>query len=411
MIGSDLKQIDDLLARGEYHDDPYPIWETLRVADPVHWCDPWDAWLVMRHGDVETMLSDHERFSNVGRLPKSLESLSADQREVVAPLLEHFDGGLQHSDPPDHSRIRGPISKAFGPATARGLRDRVQEIVDQLLAQVIGSGGMDVVADLAQPLPAMVLGEALGVAPEECERFQEWDHDIATFLGTRTEKAHLSARARRSAEDQVVWLKEVTERRRRNPGPDMFTTLTKCSDAGVIRDQAELHGTYLAVLIGGHETTTGLISNGLLSLLRNPDQLALLRQNPGFIGGAIEELLRYESPIFAHQRIAARDMTFRGAEIKKGQMVVPMLGSANRDPEVFEEPERLDITRKNNRHLAFGWGVHFCLGAALARLEGEVVFSTLLRRLKNIRLAGHIRWQKQDVFRLLDSLPVEFEAA
>ena len=263
MTGSDLDQIDDLLATGEYHDDPYPIWETLRAADPVHWCEPWDAWLVTRYGDVETVLTDYERFSNVGRLPKSLESLPEGHRELVAPLLDHFDGGLQHLDPPEHSRIRRPISGAFSPATSRGLRDRVQEIVDEMFAQVIGSSEMDVVGDLAQPLPAKVLGEALGVPPEQCERFRQWDHDISEFYGIRTDKAHLSATARRTADDMVEWLNEITECRRRDPGPDVFTTLTECADASVIRDRAELHGTYLAILIGGHETTTGLIGTGL----------------------------------------------------------------------------------------------------------------------------------------------------
>ena len=408
----DLKQIDDMLASGAYRDDPYPLFKTLREADPVHWCGPWNAWLVTRHSDVETALGDPVRFSNVGRLPKTLETLPEKHRQVATTLLEQFDGGLQHVDPPDHTRIREPISGAFGPAKARALRGRVQEMVDQLLDRVIERGAMDVVAELAAPLPLMVLGVALDLAPEECEQFGQWDDDIAAFLASRTERAHLVARARDSANNMVKWLKEVTERRRRHPGPDLITTLTKCADAGSIRGHAELYGTYLAVLMGAHETAIGLISSGLLSLLRNPDQLELLRKDPALTRSAVEEFLRYESPVMNHQRIAAQDITFGTAEIKKGQMVIPVLGSANRDPAVFADADRLDITRKNNRHFAFGRGVHFCLGAPLARMEGAAVFSTLLRRLENIRLAtDQVKWQKHDVFRILESLPVEFEPA
>ena len=403
--------IERMLGTGEYRQDPYPIYRHLRRHEPVRFSRAWNAWLITRYTDVEGVLRNSEAFSSSGRLAKLIEPLPREQRKTVQNLIGSFSAGLQHTDPPDHTRIHGLVSRAFTPAFVNNMRQKIQSFVDALLEPVLAQGRMDLVKDFALPLPVLVLGHLLGFSRDECEQFRKWDNDVVALVGSRAGRTDVVERAQRSIDEQVAWLGEVTERRRREPREDLFGALVAGLDSGHIRSLAELHGTYLAILIGGHETTTGLISSAMLLMLRHTDQLRKLRGNLSLMPTAIEECLRCESPLHAVTRVAAAEIQIGTTKIEKGQLIMAMVAAANRDPDVFPNPERFDITRRPNRHLAFGHGVHFCIGAPLARLEGLLALSTLLRRMRNIHLlVEDVEWIENDIFRVPKSLPIEFEA-
>lgn len=402
--------IEQKLASGAYRQDPYPLYRLLRERAPVYFSPAWNAWLITRHADVEAVLRNHESFSASGRLEKLIEPLPPKLRKTVQNLIGNFSAGLQATDPPDHTRIHRLVSRAFTPTVVNNMREPIQSFVDALLESVLARGRMDLVADFALTLPVLVLGHVLGFSREECEQFRQWDNDFLAVTGSRAGRPEAVDRARRSVEEQVTWLKEVTERRRRDPHNDLFSALVDGLDSGQIRDLPELHGTYLAILIGGHETTTGLISSAMFMLLRHRDQLGQLQDDLSLIPRAIEEFLRCESPIQVITRVATADTVIGGKQIQKDQLVMNLISAANRDPDVFDEPDRFDITRHPNRHLAFGHGVHFCIGAPLARLEGQIALTSLLTRMRNVRLAADsVAWIENDIFRVLKSLPIEFD--
>jgi len=268
------------------------------------------------------------------------------------------------------------------------------------------------VEDFAEPLPVRVLGDLLGFTTEECEQFRRWDDDHVALFGNRAGQPEIVERAQRSLNEQIAWLERVADRRRREPRDDLFGTLLDGLDSGALRDLPELLGSYLAILIGGHETTTGLISSAVMLLDRHPKQLGRLRADLSILPQAIEESLRYESPLQIVSRVAATDASIGSTAIKKGDLVLTIVGAANHDGEVFEDPGRFDVTRRPNRHLAFGAGVHFCIGAQLARLEARLALTTLLQRVPRFRVvADRIEWRDNDFFRVLKTLPIEFEAS
>jgi cytochrome P450 len=381
--------------------DPYPTYHRLRAEDPVHH-SPLGFWILTRYDDVAMALRDP-------RLAK--EAIAAFIAARFGRAVPALGLSMLDRDPPDHTRLRSLVSKAFTPRVVEGLRPHIQEIVDGLLDRVQDAGEMDLIEQFAYPLPVIVICELLGVPVEDHERFKGWSLDIARGLDSillppDSEVPRRSIASRHALAD---YFRELIARRRAAPRGDMLSALIAAEEAGDRLSEEELLATCILLLIAGHETTVNLIGNGTLALLRHPDQLRKLRENPGLIGSAVEELLRYDGPVQRTARIPSEDVVIDGHTIGKGEMVMPFIGAADRDPAQFREPDRLDITRTDNRHLAFGWGIHFCLGAPLARVEGQIAINTLVQRLPKLALAADTPQFRQSLtLRGLSSLPVRF---
>ncbi len=363
----------------EFIADPYPTYHRLRAEDPVHH-SPLGFWVLTRYDDVVASLRDP-------RLAK--EAIAAFVAARMGAPTPAMGLSMLDRDPPDHTRLRGLVSKAFTPRVVEGLRPHIQAIVDDLLARVDGTHSMDLMEAFAYPLPVIVICQMLGVPVEDRERFKEWGLDIARgldaiLLPPDSEVARRSTAARRALAD---YFRELIALRRASPRDDMLSGLIAAEEAGDKLNEDELLATCILLLVAGHETTVNLIGNGTLALLRHPDQLQRLREDPGLIGSAVEELLRYDGPVQRTARIPSADVTIAGRTIAKGELVMPFIGAADRDPAQFPDPDRLDITRADNRHIAFGWGIHFCLGAPLARVEGQIAIGTLVQRLPKLALA------------------------
>jgi len=313
-------------------------------------------------------------------------------------------------DPPDHTRLRALVSKAFTPKVIENMRSHIQDIVNRVLDRVQGAGRMDVIADLAYPLPVTVICEMLGVPTEDQGAIRQWSADVAQSLdaiGLPTD-AEIVTRGRAARRELGEYFRRLLPERRRQPREDLLSLLIAAEEQGDKLTEGELLATCVLLFIAGHETTVNLIGNGLLALLRNPAELARLRTDSTLLQSAIEELLRYDSPVQRTARITNTDVVIDGQTITKGSMVVAAIGAANRDPAHFTDPDRLDIGRRDNRHVAFGFGIHFCLGAPLARVEGQIALGTLLRRMPNLALAGTPTWRASSTLRGLEALPVSF---
>jgi cytochrome P450 len=385
----------------EFVADPYPMYQRLRTEDPVHH-SPMGFWVLTRYEDVVASLRD-PRFLKEPMIAAVMQRMGVQSATIGLSMLDR--------DPPDHTRLRGLASKAFTPKVVEALRPRVQEIVDGLLDRVERNGGMDLIEEFAYPIPVNVICEMLGVPVEDHERFKGWSLDLARgldsiMLGPESEVARRSGRAR---EGLTEYMRGLIAQRRAAPRPDLLSALIAAEEAGDKLSEPELVATSILLLVAGHETTVNLIGNGMLALLRNPDQLRLLREQPPLIATAVEELLRYDGPVQRTARAAMEDVTFSGVTIPKGEIVMPFIGAADRDPAQFRDPERLDVTRTENRHVAFGLGIHFCLGAPLARVEGQIAINTLIKRLPNLALAvEHPEHRLSLTLRGLTALPVSF---
>jgi len=407
MAISSSSSVDQLLVSPEIFSDPYPIYHQLREQDPVHWSEVWGCWVLTRYADVIDVLRDYRRFTNVGRIASFLDQLPADVRAQIQPLYDNFTVGMPNTDPPEHTRVRGLVNKAFSARVVEGMRPRVQQIVDDLLDQAKGGGGMEVIGSFAYPLPAIVIAETLGVPAEDRDRFKAWSDDIVAFHGTGRPHSETIMKSTAALLETKAWLLRLIEARRKQPEDDLISALVAAEERGDMLSETELVATCITLLTAGHETTTGLVGNGLLALLRHPDQLRKLRENPALIGTAVEEFLRFDTSFLRAWRLTAEDVEIGGKQIPKGQTLSLMLGAANRDPAQFEDPDRLDITRDPNLHTSFGWGIHFCAGAPLARREAEIAFTTLLHRFPHLKLDEEgVEWQQNNTFHNLKSLPV-----
>ncbi len=394
----------DLLAP-EVRADPYPLYDFLRAWDPVHWSEEAARWILTRYADISAVLRDG-RFS-ADRATQFMRLLGAEEREHLGALEAGLARQLLFIDPPDHTRLRRLVNAAFTPRVVERMRARIQEIVDDLLDAVAPRGRMDVIADLAYPLPSIVIAEMLGVPPADRDRFKRWSDDLAAFIGLSPALVESARRAQGSMLEFADYFREIIAARRAQPGEDLLSALIAAEAQGDVLSEEELLANCILLLAAGHETTTNLIGNGLLALLRHPDALARLRREPDLIRSAVEELLRYDSPVQATARLAKADVEVGGRTIQAGQGVVLLLGAANRDPEQFPDPHALDLARADNRHLAFGAGAHFCVGAPLARLEGQIAIGTVLRRFPDLRLVdAPLAWRESVAFRGLESLPV-----
>ena len=386
----------------EFVADPYPTYHRLRATDPVHH-SPLGFWVLTRYEDVVAVLRDP-------RLAKeAIASVVAARFGVEVPVGMRLS--MLDRDPPDHTRLRGLVSKAFTPRVVEALRPHIQQIVDGLLERVERAGSMDLIEEFAYPLPVVVICEMLGVPVEDHERFKGWSLEIARSLDLilqppDSDLARRSVDARHALTD---YFRGLIAERRASPRADMLSALIAAEEAGDKLSEQELMATCILLLVAGHETTVNLIGNGTLALLRHPDELRRLRENPPLIGSAVEELLRYDGPVQRTARIPSAAVTIGGRTIEAGEMVMPFIGAADRDPAHFPDPDRLDIARSDNRHIAFGLGIHFCLGAPLARLEGQIAINTLVRRLPKLALATDRPEYRQSLtLRGLKTLPVAF---
>ncbi len=386
--------------------DPYPLYHRLRAEDPVHW-DPYlHAWVVTRYADVVTVF---QRFS-ADRTPTP-EGLAALGLETLAPIARVMVRQMLFLDPPAHGRLRGLASKAFTPRRVEALRSHVQAITDGLLdsARAVGAGRMDLIADLAYPLPAIVTAEMLGVPASDRDQLKAWSEDFAEVLGNFQHNPDRAPRVLRSVAEMGAYFRDAVRDHRVRPRDDLISAFLAAEQDGDRLSEEEIVANLIVVMVGGQETTTNLIGNGLLTLLRHPDELEKLRADLSLIPSAVEELLRYESPSQHTARLAPDDVELGGKHIRKRQAVIVVMGAANRDPERFPDPDRLDLARTDNRHVAFAWAAHFCFGAPLARLEGQIAFDTVLRRLPDLRLEpSPLVWRENLGLRGLTALPVAF---
>jgi pimeloyl-[acyl-carrier protein] synthase len=387
--------------------NPYPLYQRLRSEDPVHW-DPFlHAWAVTRYADVVHVL--HHFLA--ARTPTP-EQLSAMGLAALNPIAEVMVRQMLFLDPPDHTRLRALASAAFTPGRVEKLRSHIQEIMDSLLDAVASRGQMDVIADFASTAPAIVTAEMLGVPVADHGKLKEWSTDFAEMLGNFQHNPDRFPRVLRSVHNLCEYFRTAMETQRLQPQDGLVSAMMEAEVDGAKLTEDEIVANLIVTMVGGQETTTNLIGNGLLTLLRHPAELERLRSCPSLIPSAVEELLRYESPSQHTARLAPADIELGGKQIRKRQAVIAVMGAANRDPERFPDPDRLDLARTDNRHLAFGWAAHFCFGAALARLEGQIAFGTLLRRLSDITLdpGTPLVWRSNLGLRGLTALPISFRS-
>ncbi len=384
----------------EFRSNPYPFYNLLHQHAPIFYWDQWKFYFLSRYEDCAALLRDD-------RLGRG----SFDESEVPASqidLIRMQSDWMLLKNPPDHTRLRGLVYKAFTPRMVEQLRATIQTITDTLLDKVQAQGEMDLIADLAYPLPVTVIAEMLGIPQADQDRFHEWSNALAATLDL-TEDAAVYDRASQAAATFTDYLAELAAERRRHPQHDLLSALVSVEEAGDYLTMNELYATSSLLFVAGHETTINLIGNGMLALLRHPDQFELLKHEQGLVKTAVEEFLRYDSPVQMTARIVLEEMEYGGYTFPRGAQVAFLLGAANHDPERFEKPGQLDIARQKNQHLSFGGGIHYCLGAPLARLEGEIAFTTLLRRLPQLRLAIDTpEYIDNYLLRGLKSLPLTF---
>jgi pimeloyl-[acyl-carrier protein] synthase len=381
--------------------DPYPIYHQLRTEDPIH-RHPLGFYVLTRYADVAAFLRDT-------RFGKSGYQALIESRFGAGPEGPWLALSMLFRDPPDHTRLRALVSKAFTPRVVETLRAHIQSIVDHLLARVAAAPRMDVIEDLAYPLPVTVISELLGVPVDGADRVKEWSRDVARALDAIALPVgpDVIERGRRATDEMATYFRHLIEARRRQPGSDLLSGLVEAEEAGDRLTERELLATCVLLYVAGHETTVNLIGNGLLALLRHPDEQRRLQADPGLLPGAIEELLRYDGPVQRTGRMATRDAEIAGVPISEGTLVLGLVGAANRDPAQFLEPDRLDLGRTEPRHLAFGAGIHYCLGAPLARLGAQVAIGSLLRRFPTLALAEEcLTWRPSSTLRGLQALPV-----
>jgi cytochrome P450 len=384
--------------------DPHPLLHRMREQAPVYrFVGPVtgrDFWYLTRYADVQRALRDPDVGRELDRLP---EDLAAVHRQWEQTSLEVVRRHVLNLDPPDHTRLRRLMTPAFGARTIAALEPRIREITTGLVDVAEAAGGeFDLIEEVALPLPILVIAELLGIPIDDRAQFRSWTDDV---LRSRDPE-----QVTRSGMEFIAYVNERIEERRVGPGADLLSQLIQAEESGDRLSRTELLSSVFLLLLAGHETTVNLIGNGMLELLRHPDQLARLRAEPDLVESAVEEVLRFNGPV-GHSRplFAMADVTFDGVVIPRGDIVVPMLLAANRDPAVFGQPDMFDIARSPNRHLGFGHGIHFCLGAPLARLEGRIAIDALVRHFPDLALAidpATLEWTPDLFLRGVRRLPL-----
>jgi cytochrome P450 len=386
--------------------NPYPLFHRLRTEDPVHW-DPFlHAWVVTRYADVITVL--HHFSADRTPTPEHLKKIGL---QDLAPIAQVMVKQMLFLDPPTHTRIRKLASYAFTPGRVAVLRGHIRDIVKNLIDAIVDKGRADVIADIAEPLPYTVTAEMLGVPVTDAPQLKVWSQDFAEMLGNFQHNPERAPRVRRSLEEMTKYFQSAIREIRRHPREGLIHSFLTAELEGDRYTEEEVIANTIVTMVGGQETTTNLIGNGVLTLLRNPGELARLKAEFSLIPSAVEEMLRYEPPSQHTARLAPCDSELGGNKILKRQAVIAVMAAGNRDPERFPEPDLFDITRKDNRHLSFGWAAHFCFGAALARIEGQVTFEEMLRRLDSWSLNENcLTWRENLGLRGLKALHITFQA-
>jgi cytochrome P450 len=366
--------------------NPFPVYARLREEDPVHWSPSLKSWIVTRYTDVrDLLLSDH---LSVNRLVKFYSALPPKEAELLHDIIHYLNLWLAFRDPPDHTRLRRIMRHAFTASAIEAMRPNIEEITSLLLDRLEADDrdSIDLIRDFALQLPAFVIMDLLDVPRDMLDEFKEWSDDMAVFIGGARNSGDKYERAARGCQKMSDYFRQLVAERTRNPKPGFLMDLINARDEGDKLSDDELVATCILILFAGHETTTNLIGNATLLLLRHPEQLARLRSDPALIDSAIEEVLRYDGPTNALVRVVAEDHELHGKQLREGERVFVMVNSANRDPRMFDNPDRFDIARQQNRHLTFGQGIHLCMGAKLAREEGRVAIQELFDRFPDIAL-------------------------
>lgn len=400
---ADLESYD--LTSRAFVENPYPFYARLRDEDPVRFMPEFDSWWISRYADVRSVLANFRSFGSEGHSGRTIFTSGFEPPEGMdmdaAP-------NMLLRNPPDHTRLRGLVNLAFTPRVVERLKPHIEEIAGGLLDRVVADGHMDFVKDFAFPLPAIVIAELLGVPQEQRDQFRGWSNRIVRAVDL-TQPPEARAEGMEAALELSAYLYDLIEQRRRAPQTDLLSDLLRVEAKGDKLGPGELLATSVLLLIAGHETTTNLLGAGVYSLLRHPDAIAFLRAHPEAMASAVEELLRHESPVQRTQRIVDVDTEVGGTKLRRGELVTVLLGAANHDPEVFSEPEGLLLTRTPNPHVAFGHGIHTCLGAPLARAEAQIALRTLLGRFPEFALDSRpAEWSPNSFIRGLRSLPVVF---
>lgn len=386
--------------------DPIPVMRRLQEEEPLHWSASLGGWVVTRYDDCRMVISD-KRFS-AARMRPFFEHLSPEKRARVKELEWSVGLWAVFLDPPDHTRLRKLMNGAFTSRAVESMQGRIAAITNELLDAVVERGRMDFMADFAYPLPATVVMEMLGVPRSALPNFKIWSDDLALFVGSSLMTPEKYDRAEAATHAMSEYFRSLLDERRRQPQDDLLTALAQARDAGDMLSDEELVASCILLLFAGHETTANLLANGMYLLLKNPDELARLRREPGLIESAVEEMLRCEGPSASLVRVAHEDVELHGQTITKGQRVFTMLNAANRDPRHFPDPDRFDVGRKQNRNITFGFGIHFCLGAPLARLEGRIALPIVLDRLQELRLLEEPGWIDSLILRGVHGLEIGF---
>jgi pimeloyl-[acyl-carrier protein] synthase len=389
-------------------DNPYPIYDALREAGRVYYSPTWKCWVLSHYQDIASVLFDPARFSSRGRVTNVIQREFPESfLEQIKPLFHHYSRGVINLDPPDHTRLRRLVQKAFLPRTLERLVPEIHAIVRELLAAATERGAVDLVADLAYPLPVSVIAEMLGVPREDRGKLKRWSGIIMEFQAVPLPTQESILRSQAAIVEMRDYLRHIVRQRRAEPRDDVISELATAEIEGDRLAEDELLSTCLTLLVAGHETTTNLIASAAWLLLRHRDQLERLRANPALMSTTIEEALRFESPLHRVGRTALADTSVAGAEIRKGETVFLLLASANRDPAQFPNANTFDLQRTPNKHIAFGHGIHFCLGAALARLEAPIALNAIFAQWPNARLTGEPLHWHSGVMRGLERLPLE----
>jgi len=391
--------------------DPYPVLAELRERAPVHWSERYRAWLLTRYDDCDAAHRD-PRFSS-DRITPVLRRLEAQGgSDALVRTLRVLAGWMVFKDGTEHRRLRGLVTRAFTPRAVASMRATVEGLADELIEALADDTEGDLVRDLAFPLPAIVIAEMLGVAPADRDRFKAWSEDVAALVFGAADDAQRHERATSGMGQLVEYFHGLIDAAEREPREDLLGHLVGVRTAeGDALTRDELVAMCTLLLFGGHETTTNLLSSGVLALVRHPEQAARLRDDPALAQGAVEELMRFDGPARISARVVTEELELRGATLRPGDRAYLVLAAANRDPERFERPDELDLGRDPNPHIGFGIGRHYCLGAPLARLEAAIVIPRVLERLANLRLAeDRLAWQPTLLSRSLAALPVRYEA-
>ncbi len=396
------------LTSPQFKANPYPFYARLREEAPAYRAKisrRESIWLLTRYDDVVTLLKD-ERFGK-DRF-KAMTTEQQSKMPWLPPVVRPLARNMLDMDPPDHTRLRSMVHKAFTPRLVEQLRGRMQTICDDLLDRVEKQGSMEVIRDYTSPLPTTIITEMLGIPPEDRPMFQRWSHKVVT-IATSTDVLRVLPQ---------LWLflrylRKLFDKRRVDPRDDLISALIQTEEAGDTLSQDELLAMVFLILIAGQETTVTLLANSIFELIRHPEEQEMLRRDPSLLKPALEEMLRYAGPVdIASERFTREDVTIAGVTIPRGEKVSPVITSANRDEAYFKNADILDITRDPNRHLGFGQGIHYCVGAPLARLEWMIAIETLLRRMPNLRLATSpesLQWRRGLFVRGLKTIPVSFK--